>query len=102
MLLCGKFVKTFTLKGVQTIRRSTSWMMDILTPLNVNSLITLATHNIWSYKQARQQQRTGTHKKQKGRTSMTKRNQNKEQQSPWKQVLTPEDGQIGPKHVVWF
>jgi hypothetical protein len=35
-----------------------------------------------SYKQARQQQRTGTHKKQKGRTSMTKINQKKEQQSP--------------------
>jgi hypothetical protein len=34
-------------------------------------------------KQARQQQRTGTHKKQKGRTSMTKINQKKkEQQSP--------------------
>jgi hypothetical protein len=31
---------------------------------------------------ARQQQRTGTHKKQKGRTSMTKINQKKEQQSP--------------------
>jgi hypothetical protein len=24
----------------------------------------------------------------------------KKQQSSWKQVLTPEDGQIGPKHVV--
>jgi hypothetical protein len=31
---------------------------------------------------------------------MTKINQKKEQQSPGKQVLTPEDGQIGPKHVV--
>jgi hypothetical protein len=36
----------------------------------------------YSYKQARQHQRTGTQKKQKGRTSMTKRNQKKEQRSP--------------------
>jgi hypothetical protein len=33
-------------------------------------------------RQARQQQRTGTHKKQKGRMSMTKRDKKKEQQSP--------------------
>jgi hypothetical protein len=30
----------------------------------------------------------------------TNEHDKKEQQSPWQQVLTPEDGQIGPKHVV--